>query len=1173
MKALHETTTDAITLDLGYGQTLLLEPRENLLGGMTVERRFTAGARHPYETVEWIRRDISIMDWRTGKPSFQREAVEVPEHWGDSAIKITASKYLFGNDAGTPQYEDSFRHPFDRIANTYTLWGWRHGYFASLDDALAYNHEIKFLLVRQMWAPNSPVWFNIGHWEQWRWGRPDLRPTMRGRGNRAYKATIPEGGTHQNLTVSEQDNAYLHPQASACFLLDVEDSMEKILEHQSAEGGVFSSGSGVGMNLSTIRSSVEPITGRGTASGPVSFDKGYDRMAGAIKSGGKTRRAARMVLLFADHPDIFKFIHAKNEQEEIGKIVLREHNVSVALRQIATKYATSGTPAQRMAASIVLGMPTSNERNYSAGMDDLLYGETLAHQNANHSVSLKGDFWQAFRSNGDYSTRWVTDPARVSDTFKAERILDEIAQCVWHNAEPGVHNNDFINLWNPVKSDGDILTSNPCSEYLHLSFTSCNLSSFNAYRFYDAAAGKVRVEDLQHAARLAMIAADLNVEEGGFPIPEIARGTYLYRTTGIGYANIGGLLMSMGIPYDSDTGRMIASQLVSLLTSSCWKASAEMGKELGAYPRFEQTQKDLREVLALHAATQELSEQIVRGKDEPTKAADGVFKRRAKKLPQSQGLTGREALRGYARSFAEGRLPEHPIVEQLLKANAENWSRVVEADRFRNSFTTVMAPTGTISAPMGVYEEGTTSAEPDYTLVKYKNLSGGGMMKMFNALALRGLQTQGYSKAQVREAALEVAGIDGLYAACGSMAHAAAHLHQTLDFEKGPLRQRLDAWLKKTTVPDAPTVEHRLTALRAKGQKGSATREESVLLGGANHMEGIPWLKSEHLAAFDCSATTGDGTRSIKPAGHMRMLGAIQPFLSGATSKTLNLPHNATQADIKQSLIDCHEMGVKCVAIYRADSKGISVYNVDTPEGRKWNPEYVWEALVESVREEVQNVVKDASKPRRIKLPGRRVSQTLKFTVGGNLMEGFLTVGVYPDGTCGEVFGKVNQSGSFANGMFEAFCKAFSIALQYGVPLPSLIESFRYTAFEPSGFTQVGDTDGHADSIKTCKSVVDVMMQVLEWLFPASNGGRLIDLSTPAYLAPVSASAASSAPPAALASPVTATPPTGNNGNNGGTGHARSAESCPKCGSLAYVHDGKCRSCRDCGFKDGGCGE
>lgn len=1150
---------ESISLDLGCGQTLLLEPRENLLGGIAIERVFTTDGRHPYETVDWARRDVSILDWRTGKPSFQREAVEAPEHWGDSAVKITASKYLFGNEPGSPQFEDSFRHPFDRIANTYTLWGWRHGYFATLDDARAYNHEMKFMLVRQMWAPNSPVWFNIGHWEQWRWGRPDLRAIMKGRGNKAYKATIPQGGSHDDIRVESSDNAYVHPQASACFLLEVEDSMEKILEHQIAEGGVFSSGSGVGMNLSTIRSSVEPITGRGVASGPVSFDKGYDRMAGAIKSGGKTRRAARMVLLFADHPDIFKFIHAKNEQEEIGKIVLREHNVSVALRRIAAARASSGTPAERMAASIVLGMPLSNERSYDAGMDDLLYGETLAHQNANHSVSLKGDFWQAYRSNGDYSTRWVSDPARVADTFKAERILDEIAKCVWLNAEPGVHNNDFINLWNPVKADGDILTSNPCSEYLHLSFTSCNLSSFNAYRFYEPETGRFRADTLQHAARLAMIAADLNVEEGGFPIPQIARGTYLYRTTGIGYANIGGLLMSMGLPYDSDAGRMIASQLVSLLTSACWRASAEMGNELGAYPRFEQTAKDLREVLALHAATQELSETIARGCDDPLKAADGVFKKHSKKLPHAQGLTGRDALRGYARSFDSGRVETHPIVEQLLAANAESWRAVLAAGRFRNSFVTVMAPTGTISAPMGVYEEGTTSAEPDYTLVKYKNLSGGGMMKMFNSLALKGLQTQGYSRAQIREAALEVAGVDGLRAACGSMALAVAHLQQSLDFEKGPVRHRLDLWLAQPAPPETPSLEQRLTALRAKGQDGSATAEERALLGGANHLERIPWLKPEHLAAFDCSATTGDSTRSIKPSGHMRMLGAIQPFLSGATSKTLNLPHDATEADIKRALVDCHELGVKCVAIYRADSKGISVYNVDTPEGRKWNPDAVWEGLVESVREQVQKVVKESSKPRRIKLPGRRVSQTLKFTVGGNLMEGFLTIGVYPDGTCGEVFGKVNQSGSFANGMFESFCKAFSIALQYGVPLSSLIESFRYTAFEPSGFTKVGDTEGHAESIKTCKSVVDAMMQTLEWLFPPETGGRIIALENPNHPHnpppnPVAVEAAHSAP-----SPRSR--------------KDRSAESCPKCGSLAYVHDGKCRSCRDCGFKDGGCGE
>lgn len=1164
MKTLDVSSANSETLlDVGFGQTIQLDPREDLLGGLTIERVFTGDGKNPYENITWERRDVAIMDWKTGKPSYERKGVEVPSFWAENALRITASKYLFGRDADTPEYEDSLRHAFDRIANTYTVWGWRHGYFANESDALAYNHELKYLLAFQMWAPNSPVWFNIGHWEQWRWGRPDLRATMENRGNKAYKATIPEGDLDdRNLEVKEVSNTYRHPQASACFLMGIEDSMEKILSHQIAEGGVFSSGSGIGVNLSSIRSSKEPIMGKGVASGPISFDKGFDRMAGAIKSGGKTRRAARMVLLFADHPDIFNFIAAKNEQENIGKIVLREHNVSIALRKKAEVYATKGSPAERMAARIVLDMPLATDRVYDSGMDDLLYGETLAHQNANHSVSLKGDFWKAYQTKGEYATRWVSDPTKVEDTFRAEEILDAIAECVWHNAEPGTHNNDFINIWNPVKTDGDISTSNPCSEYLHLNFTSCNLSSFNVFRFYDRGAKKMRVEKLQKAIRLAMIAGDLNIEEGGFPISEIAEGTYRYRTTGIGYANVGGLLMAMGVPYDSDEGRLIASQLVSLLTSTCWKASSEMGQELGAYPRFEATEVDLREVLELHNAVQDLSGAFSEGKD-IEKEAEAIFKKRSSRLPMAQGLTALDVLKGYAKSFEKHAVDAPEIAKQLQDVNSATWKEVIAAKRFRNSFTTVMAPTGTISAPMGVYDEGTTSAEPDYTLVKYKNLSGGGMLKMFNTLALEGLRTQGYNTNQVCEAALEVAGLDGLFTACNqNMGDVVRHLRLFIDDNQiGPIRRQLNT-LVGFNIGDAAKLEAYLVELRDKGMTGTANSEETVVLSGSSHMEDIPWLQAEHLAAFDCSATSGTGTRSILAKGHMRMLGAIQPFLSGATSKTVNLPYTATREDIKQCLVDCHDMGVKCVALYRADSKGISVYNVDTPEGKKWNPECVWDGLVEGVREEVGEIVKEASKPQRVRLPGRRISQTLKFEVGGGVMEGFLTVGVYPDGSCGEVFGRVGQAGSFANGMFESFCKAFSISLQYGVPLSSLVESFRYTAFDPSGFTKVGDQEGVAEQIKSCKSVVDAMMQILQWLFPESNGERLLDYA-------VNIQGVTKVENSEL----TVTPLESKVSTLSQKIESKSAESCPKCGSMAYVHDGKCRSCRDCGFKDGGCGE
>ena len=442
-------------IELRTGQVLHLPFRkkgtENT--GLSFTRRFSKKEVHPYNAVTWTRNLYK-------KEGFQRE-IEAPSFWAYNDVLITGEKYLYGSRAGEPEFEDSLRHAIDRITNTYTIWGWEEGYFRTLEDAEIFNEELKSMQLNQIWAPNSPVWFNIGHFEQWRWGRPDLRDRLK-RGNKAYgtRARIRDGA-EVDLQVFETWPGE-SPQASACFLTQVDDSMESILDHFLVEGRIFASGSGVGVNVSTLRSSVEPITGKGKSSGPVSFDKGWDRSAGGIKSGGKTRRAARMVLLFSDHPDIFHFVHAKNSQEELGKIILKEHNTLVRLRTIALEKAKTGSPAEKLAANTILSLPEVNDTQYSPMMDGLLYGETLTHQNANHSVSLKGDFWKAYKAGGQYSTRWVTDPTRIHETFPAASLMEEMCKSAWANAEPGNHNNDWINLWNPVKTDGDITTSNPC---------------------------------------------------------------------------------------------------------------------------------------------------------------------------------------------------------------------------------------------------------------------------------------------------------------------------------------------------------------------------------------------------------------------------------------------------------------------------------------------------------------------------------------------------------------------------------------------------------------------------------------------------------------------------------------------------------------------------------------
>lgn len=1499
-------------LDIGRGETLVLPPRKTLVGGLSFRHFFSKSGEHPYDECRWEKRKVSIMDYAKGKPSFLRDNVEVPAHWSDNSVRITAAKYLFGSKEGEPEYEDSFRHPFDRIANTYTVWGWKNGYFRGIEDAKTYNWELKTMLVRQIWAPNSPVWFNIGHWEQWRWGRADLRETYSHKGNKAYKAfETGEGG----LEVREIPNSLEHPQMSACFLTEVDDSMESILAHGVTEGRIFSSGSGVGINISTLRSTREPIAGRGRSSGPISFNKGWDRMAGAIKSGGRSRRAARMVIMDSDHPDIFSFVGLKNSQEQLAKVILREHNSKVALERISREKGEGGD-AEKLVDAILSAMPSVNDKEYDGSMDGEVYGETVSDQNANHSVSLRGDYWKEYWADGNYSTRWVTHPDKIQDTFKAKKLLHAMAEAVYHNAEPGCHNNDYINLWSPIKSRGRINTSNPCvtgdtlvagnglasieslvgrepkvvnrngglsvakavfptgtkpvyrletksgfslkltadhkvdtanrgdvaacelskddlvvlrgaefgnerahptiaylaglalgdgcvtqadeqravvwtfgshekneaervaqlinayksenptgdgrsdaevgvtqtstgykvttsrpdivqdlerlcvldqgstgktlssealrldksslslilrgygdadgcvanhgdksqhvaldscserlleqvqvillgfgvksklyrnrradksgkallpdgrggtklysvvqmhslrisregrvayeeqigfgnaskkdklstlnaevgayseamtdgvksleyvgelpvydltepetshfvangilvhncSEYLHANNTSCNLASFNAYRFLKD--GRIDKTSLRTATRLAMVAADLNVEEGGFPIPEIAEWTYRYRTTGIGFGNIGGLLMALGIPYDSDEGRYIAGLLTSELTAGCWQASAEMGRELGAYREWADTVGDLSGVIRLHALCHDLLLRIPElgsGKLRADEAVELALEGAAgEELPRAEGLSGLDALNALVRSFSLSGQWDAARLGAAGELGQGTWAPVNARDPMRNSFTSLYAPMGTISAPLGIYDEGTTSAEPDYTLVKYKSLSGGGTMTMFNSLALAGLKAMGYDEFRVREAAFEVAGVSGLIVACGEdRSKATNHLRQRVDEDqKGPVRKAFDEFMAGREVGDVSGL--------LDGDSLPA-----LVRNGTGNVEGIPWLPPHHKDVFDCAATTGGGTRAIPPSGHIRMLGALAPFISGAVSKTVNLPHYATVDEIVRCFEMSHQMGVKCIALYRAGSKGVSVFAADDPEAAKWSPQAIWTDMVEAAEGVAGDIRKDASKPRRRKMPGRRSGQIIKFEIGGSL-DGFLIIGTYPDGRCGEVFGRLGKCGSFAHGMFESFCKAFSVMLQWGVPLDKAIGSFRNLAFDPSGFARIGDM-GEETDVKSCKSVVDLMMRILEWLFPAGNGYRL--RGTPGD-------------PDCLRDGESATVlnmPAESSEGGGGTAPSDlgAAEMCPECHSLSVIQDGKCKRCINCGFSNGGCG-
>ena len=1128
------------TLDLG---------KKGPAGGFKFERVFTKAGTFAYDTARWVRHDIKM--FAAGETVFERKNVEVPAHWGENALKITVSKYIFGKEKGTPEYEDSIKQIFDRIANTYTVWGFQMGYFADEKSALVYNQEMKYMLLHQIWAPNSPVWFNIGQWEQWRWGRPDLRDVLGNKGNDAYYGVETKKGVEAKKAV----NAYANPQASACFILGVKDSMEAILKHQYTEGSIFSSGSGIGINISSIRSEGEPIAGKGSASGPLSFDRGWDRMAGAIKSGGKTRRAARMVVMYSDHPDVFEFVKTKFRQEEIAKVILQEHNVQYGLRKLAEIKIKDGSPEEQIAAKMLLSTPFVVDKSFSPAMDDLIYGQTLSNQNANHTVSMKSGFWVAFQKGEKYATRWVKDPSHIVREYEPMELLNIMADAIWNNAEPGLHNNDIINFWSTFRDECMIETSNPCSEYLGPLFSSCNLSSFNVLRFYRN--NEFEIEKFMHAVQIAMLAADMNVSKGGFPIPEIAINTVNYRTTGIGLANIGGLLMSLGIPYDSPKGRTIAASLASLLTSTCYTVSAKLSSILGEFTKYPLIKGSMRRVINMHSVMNDELKKTVGIK---------ISGKAPTSLPHEESFSAEDAINGFHMSIGADKVDVGDEWLKVVSQAGELWHSVRSAKSFRNSFVTCIAPTGTISAPLGIYEEGTTSAEPEYSLVKHKQLSGGGTMTLINGLVPMGLQKLGYSFEQILTIIAEVSGLAGVenFLQSRKMKDRVEILKNLR--EGGEICREISGRIG--SFRDDDEYHEFFSRLASLSEKGKLPISDMSIFYGCGHMEGIPWVNEETLKVFDCANMAFGGTRCIATEGHVKMLGALQPFISGASSKTINMPASATETDIVNSLIESHQLGVKCIAIYRDGSKANAVYStrLDSTEIQE-----AWQKVLDTA---TQIRMQEHANPIRKRLPYRRWGQTVKFTVGEEI-NGFMTVGISENGYCGEIFGSLGQGGSFINGMFGAFCKAFSIALQYGVPFDDFISSFRYMSFDPSGWVKIGEyQDENKPEIHTCKSIVDLLMQLLDWMFPSENGRRLRSLDQN-YISAMFRNSSNtltvdsiSKEPMQTELPLMTSQPAKKIKINA----MSSALTCPKCHSYAYVFDGKCRSCRDCGYKDGGCG-
>ncbi|GAB3083589.1 vitamin B12-dependent ribonucleotide reductase [Micromonospora schwarzwaldensis] len=820
--------------------------------GLKIERVWTTEGVHPYDEVAWERRDVVMTNWRDGSINFEQRGVEFPESWSVNAANIVTTKYFRGA-VGTPEREWSLKQLIDRVVDTYRTAGEEYGYFAAPADAEVFAHELTWMLLHQVFSFNSPVWFNVG-------------------------------------TPSPQ-------QVSACFILAVDDSMDSILDWYKEEGRIFQGGSGAGVNLSRIRSSKELLSSGGTASGPVSFMRGADASAGTIKSGGATRRAAKMVILDVDHPDIEEFVATKAREEDKIR----------ALRD--------------------------------AGFDMDLGGADIVsvqYQNANNSVRVSDEFMTAVENGGGFDLRGRLDGQTI-ETIDAKKLFHTISQAAWECADPGLQYDDTINDWHTCPETGRITASNPCSEYLHLDNSSCNLASLNLMKFLRADGG-FEVEKFVRSVEFVITAMDISICFADFPTEKIGETTRAYRQLGIGYANLGALLMATGLPYDSEQGREVSAAITSLMTGTAYRRSAELAGIVGPYDGYARNAEPHKRVMRKHAA-----------------ANDSI---------RPTGTVGTAVQREATKQWTLG-------------------NKLGDRFGWRNSQASVLAPTGTIGLMMDC---DTTGVEPDLALVKFKKLVGGGSMQIVNQTVPRALRSLGYPEEQV-EAIVE---------------HIADHGH----------------------VVDAPG------------------------------------LKPEHYPVFDCAM----GERSIAPMGHVRMMAAVQPFISGAISKTVNMPEQATVADVEKIYFEGWKLGLKALAIYRDNCKVGQPLSVAKPnKGAAETP-----APAAEVEKVVEKVVE--YRPVRKRLPKKRPSQTVSFSVGG--AEGYLTASSYPDDGLGEVFLKMSKQGSTLAGVMDAFSVAISIGLQYGVPLETYVSKFTNMRFEPAGMTDDPD-------VRMAASVMDYIFRRL----------------------------------------------------------------------------------------------
>ncbi len=915
------------------------------ISGLEFPRYFSTAGTDPFDEVEWELRDAVIGNER-GKVVFEQRGVEMPKAWSQQATNIVVSKYFRGH-IGSPERERSVKQLIGRVVDTITAWAKKQDYFATPDALQAFSDDLKHLLVHQKAAFNSPVWFNCGF----------------------EKA----------------------PQCSACFINSVDDTMDSILGLAKTEGMLFKYGSGTGSNLSAIRSSRELLAGGGTASGPVSFMKGFDAFAGVIKSGGKTRRAAKMVILNAEHPDIVEFINCKVEEEKKAWALI--------------------------------------DQGYDGSFNGVAYSSVFF-QNSNNSVRVTDEFMRAVLDDGVWQTRAVTN-GEVVDTYKARDLMRLIAEGTWVCGDPGMQFDTTVNEWHTSPNTARINASNPCSEYMFLDDSACNLASINLMKFVKDD-GEFDVDGFKAACRTLITAQEILVDNSSYPTKAIEKNSHAYRPLGLGYANLGALLMSRGLPYDSDTGRDYAGAITAVMTGEAYAQSARVARDHGG-------------PFAGYAANREPFLRVMR--------------------------KHRDALKG---------INQKNVPADLYNGAKQSWDEAVELGEdfgYRNAQATVLAPTGTIGFMMDC---DTTGVEPDIALVKYKKLVGGGMMKIVNQTVPMALKKLGYTQAQV------------------------ADIIQFID------------------------------------------EQETI--------EGAPHLLERDLPVFDCAFKAANGERSIHYMGHIKMMGATQPFISGAISKTVNVPKDASVEEIEQAYLESWRLGAKAISIYRDGSKRSQPLNTTKDS----------QAAVTAPKEAIDAAVAAAlaaRTPVRRKLPDERQAITHKFDIAGH--EGYITVGLFEDGMPGEIFLVMAKEGSTISGFADAFAQAISYALQYGVPLSSLVDKFSHVRFEPSGMTRNPD-------VRFAKSIVDYIFRWMasKFLSPEAQFAAGVNNRDEAVSATATVTETVTKSVSVEASVTVPAPPAKTKSSFAAMQNQEDAPPCSTCGSI-MVRSGACYKCSNCGTTSG----